>query len=456
MATVFPKVSSTLGGHDLKSLGAPGLPTGDSPRADSPPPSPWPQSWPVRGWIAVCRTTRALLGLGSLIVCLAIVAAIPLVNFVSLGYLLEASGRVARSGRLRDGFIDLDKFARLGSLLLGTWLCLWILRLVGSLAADAWLIAPESPTARGWWVAQVMCTVVVLGHLLMAWYSGGRLRHFFWPVMAPFQFGAWLLWRFLLGPVIRPILRPIWPTLASDLAFSRPVTSWFPPAIFLDGWRRGRMFAESRDAVWDYVVGLGLPHYWWLGLRGFLGGLAWLLLPTLMLMAGTSGRGGASILVGYLGAIALGYVLLYLPLLQTRFAQENRWGAMFDLTSARRLFRQAPLRCWLALTVALGLALPLFLLKIEPPPRELWWTLTLFFILFIYPAKILTGWAVHRAQRRTRPSPWPWLWLIRLAAVPVIAIYLFILFFTQYTSFLGPASLLEQHAFLLPVPFAGL
>jgi hypothetical protein len=100
--------------------------------------------------------------------------------------------------------------------------------------------------------------------------------------------------------------------------------------------------------------------------------------------------------------------------------------------------------------------LPLFLLKIEPPPRELWWTLTLFFILFIYPAKILSGWAVHRAQRRTRPSAWPWLWLVRLAAVPVIAIYLFILFFTQYTSFLGPASLLEQHAFLLPVPFAGL
>lgn len=399
---------------------------------------------------------QGLLGLGSLIVCLAIVAAIPVLNFISLGYLLEASGRVARSGRLRDGFIDLPKFARLGSLLLGTWLCLWIPRLVGSLAADAWLIDPGSAAARGWWVAHMICTIVVLGHILFAWYSGGRLRHFFWPVLGPFQFGAWLLWRLVLGPVLRPVLRPIWPTLAADLEFSRPVTSWFPPAIFLDGWRRGRMFAESRDAVWDYVAGLGLPHYWWLGVRGFLGGLMWLLLPTLMLMAGTSGRGGASILVGYLGAILLGYVLLYLPLLQTRFAQENRLRVIFDLTSARNLFRQAPLRCWLALSVTLGLALPLFLLKIEPPPRELWWMLTLFFILFIYPSRILSGWAVHRAQQRVRPSHWLWLWLVRLAAVPVIAIYLFILFFTQYTSFLGPASLLEQHAFLLPVPFAGL
>jgi hypothetical protein len=420
------------------------------------PPPEWPQSWPVRGWLAACRLVEALLGLGSLVVCLAIVAAIPLLNFMSLGYLLEASGRVARSGRLRDGFIDLAKFARLGSLLLGTWLCLWICRLIASLAADAWLIDPHSASARNWRTAQVLCTVLVVGHLVLAWYAGGRLRHFFWPVLAPLQMLVWLAWGWVLGPLVRAVLRPVWPALAADLAYRRPMTSWFPPAIFLDGWRRGRMFAESRDAVWDYVVGLGLPHYWWLGLRGFLGGLAWLLLPTLMLMVGTSGRGGGSIVIGYLGAIALGYVLLYLPLLQTRFAQENRWGAMFDLASARSLFRRAPLRCWMALTLTLGLALPLFLLKIEPPPRELWWTLSLFFVLFIYPARILTGWAVHRAQRRLQPSAWPWVWLVRLAAVPVIVIYLLILFFTQYTSFLGPASLLEQHAFLLPVPFAGL
>lgn len=457
MTTILPQDNQTFGETASRDRAQAEPSTDDRPRlADTPLTSPWPQSWPVRAWIAACRTFRAFLGLGSLIVCLAIVAAVPLLNFLSLGYLLEASGRVARSGRLRDGFIDLDKFARLGSLLLGTWLCLWIPQLVGSLAADAWLIDPGSATARGWRLAYVISTMAVLGHILLAWYSGGRLRHFFWPVLAPFQFGFWLLWRYVLGPVIRPTLRPIWPTLAADLEFSRPVASWFPPAIFLDGWRRGKMFAESRDAVWNYVVGLGLPHYWWLGLRGFLGGLAWLAVPTLMLMAGTSGRGGASILVGYLGAIALGYVLLYLPILQTRFAQENRFRAIFDLACAKELFRRAPLRCWLALTLTLGLALPLFLLKIEPPPRELWWTLTLFFILFIYPARILTGWAVHRAQRRVQPSAWPWLWLARLAAVPVIAIYLFILFFTQYTSFLGPASLLEQHAFLLPVPFAGL
>lgn len=410
----------------------------------------------MRGAVALSRLTHALFGLASVIVCLALVAALPLANFLALGYLLQASGRVARSGRLRDGFMDLDRFARLGSVLLGTWLCLWIPRLLSSLATDAWLIAPEGSAARNWRVAQVFCTLLVVGHILLAWYAGGRLRHFFWPVLAPVQFAGWFTWKWLLGPLLRGALRPLWPALAADLAFTRPLTSWFPPAIFLDGWRRGRMFADARDAVWDYVVGLRLIHYWWLGFRGFCGALAWLLIPTLMLMAGTSGRGGGAVLIGYLGALGLGYVLLYLPLLQTRFAQENRLRAMFELHAARELFRRSPLRSWLALTVTLGLALPLFLLKIEPPPRELWWTLSLFFIAFSYPARILAGWAVHRGQRRQQPSTWIWRWLVWLAAVPVIAVYLIILFFTQYTSFLGPASLLEQHAFLLPAPFVGL
>ena len=100
-------------------------------------------------------------------------------------------------------------------------------------------------------------------------------------------------------------------------------------------------------------------------------------------------------------------------------------------------------------TITLLFALPLYLLKIEPPPRELWWTLTIFFILFIYPARLLTGWAVGRAMHHEKPR----FFLFRWMAAPrrdsrSSLFYLFILFFTQYTSFLGPASILEQHAFL--------
>ena len=40
-------------------------------------------------------------------------------NPITLGYMLECSGRVAKRGRFRDGFVDLDKWARIGSLVAG-------------------------------------------------------------------------------------------------------------------------------------------------------------------------------------------------------------------------------------------------------------------------------------------------------------------------------------------------
>lgn len=413
----------------------------------------WPKSWPMRAWYGVGYGLEWLFGLASLIGCLAVLAAIPILNFVSLGYLLEASGRVATSGRLRDGFIDIGKFARVGSLVFGTWLWLWLPRLVRSLATDAWLIDADSRTARAWHFGLVACTVLVIAHVLLAWYSGGRLRHFFWPLLAPFQLAGRLLFGTLLRPIVRPAIAAASPALADDLYALKPLSAWFPPAILAAGIRRGWLYSEARDAVWEFVVSLRLPQYFWLGLRGFLGAMAWLILPSLMLMAGTSGAGGGTILVGYLGALALALVLLHLPFLQTRLACENRLAAMFEWREVRRQFARAPIAWWLALSITLLFALPLYLLKIEPPPRELWWTLTIFFILFIYPARLLTGWAVGRAMKHERPRFFLFRWMARLAAVPVVLLYILVLFFTQYTSFLGPASLLEQHAFLVPVPF---
>ncbi len=417
---------------------------------------PWPKSRPMQVWYGLSWTLEWLFGLASVIGTLAVLAAIPIVNFVTLGYLLESSGRVARSGRLRDGFIDMPKFARIGSLVAGTWLWLWVPRLLSAFATDAWLIDPGSPSARGWRIAQFVITALVIGHILLAWYSGGRLRHFFWPLLAPFQLGAKVLFGGIIGPILRPLVTSLSPKLAEDLYVARPLSTWFPPAILWAGLWRGHMFAEARDAVWDFTVSLRLPHYFWLGLRGFAGAIAWLIVPSVMMMAGTSGGGPGTVLIGYLGTLGLAFVLLYLPFLQTHFAAENRLAAMFELRTIRQQFRRAPLAWWLALTVTLAFALPLYLLKIEPPPRELWWTLTLFFIVFIYPAKLLIGWAVGRARKHEKPRFFLSRWLARILSIPVILFYLLILFFTQYTSFLGPASLLEQHAFLLPVPFVGM
>jgi hypothetical protein len=317
---------------------------------------------------------------------------------------------------------------------------------------DAWLIDPNGASARAWRVGLIATTVLVVGHILLAWYSGGRLRHFFWPFLAPFQLAAKLLFGRLVGPIFKPLVTSLWPAFAEDLYNTKPLSQWFPPAILAAGLRRGGMYVQARDAVWDFVVSLRLPQYFWLGLRGFAGALAWLIVPSLMLIAGTSGP-PVLIFVGYLGAMLLMPVLVLLPSLQAHFACENRMTAMFEVLTVCKQFIRAPFAFWLALTVTLLFALPLYLLKIEPPPRELWWTLTIFFILFIYPARLLTGWAVGRARKRTKRRHILWSLLVAPAAVPVVLAYLFILFFTQYTSYLGPASLLEQHAFLLPVPF---
>jgi hypothetical protein len=412
------------------------------------------KSWPVRVWRGLCFTLAWLFGLVSLIGCLAVVSVIPLLQFASLGYLLEASGRVTRSGKLRDGFIDLHRFARIGSLVAGTWLMLLPIRFLAGLTRDAEAI-PGNPAVGAWRLGLTICTVLMVGHVLLAWYCGGKFRHFFWPLLAPFQLGQRLLNSGLAAPLMKYLLKPWWPSLFDDLFVPLPWTSWFPPAILWDGLRRGRMYVEARDAVWDFAIGLRVPHYFWLGLRGFVGALLWLVIPTALLSVGTAQDNGAAVLVGYVGAFALAFVLLYLPFLQAHFAAENRFAAMFAWSEIRKQFRHAPLLFWFSLLATLAFAVPLYLLKIEPPPRPLMWTLSLFFIVFIYPSRLLTGWALGYARRRKKPGWFILRQLSRLAAIPIVLMFVLIVFFTQYTSWNGVASLFEQHAFLVPVPFLG-
>src|SRR4029453_17002026 len=58
------------------------------------PTSPWPKSRDMQCWYGLCWGLEWLFGLGSVIGSMAVLAAIPLLNVISLGYLLEASGRV--------------------------------------------------------------------------------------------------------------------------------------------------------------------------------------------------------------------------------------------------------------------------------------------------------------------------------------------------------------------------
>src|SRR4051794_23307961 len=72
----------------------------------------------------VCWVAEGVFGAISLVLGLSILAAFPVVQFLSLGYFLESSARVARSGRLRDGVIGVRPAARVGGLVTGSALSL--------------------------------------------------------------------------------------------------------------------------------------------------------------------------------------------------------------------------------------------------------------------------------------------------------------------------------------------
>ena len=368
-------------------------------------------NWVVRKWLFFCSVCHWLFGMLSLVLGLAFLATIPIVNLLSLGYLLEASGRVSRSGRLRDGFVGVRKASRIGSIVLGTWVLLLPLRLISELRDSARLIDPSSGQTAGLGNLLVVATCILVGQILWAWYRGGKLRHFLWP--APIRF-----WRALREP---------------------------------------NKFVRTRDAVWQFVLDLHLGHYFWLGLRGFVGAIVWLVFPVaiwgLAYAISASAPQPVVALLSFLGGLVFAMVMLYLPFLQAHFAAENRLRAMFEVGQVRAVYRRAPLAFLVALFITLLLALPLYLLKIEMTPREVAWLPSLLFVVFIFPARLLTGWALGRGRHRETPRHFATRWLCRFAALPVVGFFAIVVYVTQYLSWYGPSSLLEQHALLVPVPF---
>ncbi|HVJ85108.1 MAG TPA: hypothetical protein VM452_05655, partial [Caulifigura sp.] len=88
-------------------------------------------AWWIRFPRLVGRVLRDCFGLASVIVLLAVLAAVPVLNFAALGYLLAAEGRIARGGRVREGIPLLEIAPRLGSIALGFWLWTLPLRFIG-------------------------------------------------------------------------------------------------------------------------------------------------------------------------------------------------------------------------------------------------------------------------------------------------------------------------------------
>src|SRR5262249_26035842 len=160
--------------------------------------------------------------------------------FVTLGYMLEVGGRIARTGRLRNGFVGVRKAARVGSVVLGTTLTLAPLYLISAQATAAQLIDATSPAPRGWDIRLTALMVVVLLHIIGAWSRGGRLHHFFWPSGNPITLIRRLFhgeWLDVFGLVF---LGNFW---------------WLGRRLCQGGY-----YSSARDAVWDFVISLRLPY----------------------------------------------------------------------------------------------------------------------------------------------------------------------------------------------------
>lgn len=376
-----------------------------------PPPIPAPASVAHRLIAGLGRTGDRLLGFAGIIVSLAVVSAIPFLNLLSLGYLLEASARVGKSGRLRDGFIGIARFAAGARIILACWIWILPIRLIDSFRRDAELIAPGSDRVVSLRITLVILTLLIGAHLIRACLRGGKWRHFIWP--APIRF-----------------LRE----LAGDIDT-----------------------APLRARVRSFCCDLNLIHFFRLGALGFAGAFLWLLPPVIvLLLAANIPNPGLATLISLAGSLFLGVVVLYLPFLQTRFAMTGAFREFFSLAATRERFTRAPLAFWFALFITLLFALPLYLLKIELTPNEVAWLPNLVFVLFIFPARLLLGWALSRAERHPARRFWLSRWTARFAAIPVVATYAFVVWLSQYLSWHGSLSLLEQHAFLVPAPLLGL
>lgn len=384
------------------------------PPAVTPPQPAATQVRPRRGYLRRCGALlgncfELLIGGLGLVLGLSILATLPVLQFISLGYLLESGRRVIQSGRLRDGFPGIRLAARLATIAIAAWLMLLPVRAVADLAYSAALLGNERQADRLQLVFFILFSGITL-HFLSACWRGGRIRNFLWPA-------------------------PLW--LIRQL-------------------RSGTLWSRSRDHVLTTIERLHVPQLFWLGVRGFFVAAVWLVVPISIIVSGTRFNAEPAVLISLLGILLLALVLLYLPFLQLNFARSGKLSHGFDVGLVRNQFRRAPVAFWMALLATLVMAVPLYLLKAELLPREAAWLPSVVFVLSILPARMLAGWAIARAENRERKGHFIFRASARMMAIPVVLLYGGIVYLTQFLSWHGAWSLYEQHAFMLPVPFVGL
>ncbi len=366
-------------------------------------PRPWRNPIKFTGWVI-----QGLFGLASLIFFLAVLAAIPVINILALGYLLDAEGRVARTGKMTQGFPLFPQAKRLGGIMIGVMLFLLPLKYLGSFTTDAEIIDPHSATTRAFELATLFAAAVIFIHLLFALGRGGSLSCFFRPIKNV---------RWMIGQL-----------------------------------RSRNYLVQASASVREFVKSLRLVENFKLGFWGVLGVLMWTFFPTL-LFAFADSTEGFQVFVTVIGGFLLMLVATWLPILQAGYASEGKFSAYRQLRQTRLLFRRTPMLWTLAFLVGYALSLVLYLFKIVAPPQDGLWMMTIVFITAIYPARIFIAWVYARAKRIETVPHFLWRWLWSLTTIALCTFYIFLLFFARDIGANGKLVLYEQPLLMIPSPF---
>ena len=353
-------------------------------------------------------TYELLFGLASVILLLAVLAAIPIINLYVLGYFLEVQRRMATKGTLHGVLPLLDVAPRLGSIALFIWLMLLPLRFISGFAIDAEIISPDTTSSRAWMISTNILAILLFIHFCLALARGGA-------------------WYTFLSPVrnLRWLLHEL---------------------------KQGTYLTQAATHLYAFLGEFKIREFYSLGLRGFLGAAIWILPPTILFAVfSTSGKGEVPQgIITILGGIWLGFILARLPAIQTHFVVQNRFRAWFETSPANRNLQHTPLLWLLATVFFYVLMLPLYLFKIVALPQDALWMVTLIFVTAILPSKLLVGWVYYFSSTRQQRPAWYWRRPLRLLIYPLCWLYVFILFFTQFIDERGPTVLFQNHAFLLP------
>ena len=415
------------------------------------------RSWVFRCVDGITWAVSRSFGVASIILILAVLANIPIVQFIAFGYMLAVSGQIVQSGKLRSGFLHADKATRASSIIIGTALVLIPARLVSWFHSEAYLIDPTSGQTRFLNILLVVIILLTIPHVMAAWFCGGKLRYFFWPLVAPFSFALWLTKKAAGAPGIRNVLEVctkwISPNLVNDLVAAKPVTDWFLPAILFKHIRDRTLISNARDNLWEFVASWKLGELFKLGLFGFAGSFIWLAPPTALLFRAIGYDDGLAVFCGLTGILMATVVFGLLPFLQTLFAETGKFSSFFDLGEVYDRLMKAPLLHLFSLLIMMVLALPLLIFKIEEIPSELLWVLSVVFVTFSLPGRFLLGWAVAKGKNRPTKRAWWYRWPVAFLMPTISFAFAFIFFFSPFVAWYGGYSLFENHVFLLPAPF---